>query len=304
MLSGRGYLLVGLLIVAVLSFTGCFEFLEGLIVEPGEPEITLLGDAEMIVLPGTDFVDPGVEASDPNDGDISSSVVVGGDAVDTNAMGVYVVTYDVANAAGVWAEQVTRTVIVPLYDDFSDPDLEGWDLRGEKWEFGEYDGQPVLFNNDNSADTRAHWLAASYLDRGVESFAYQVRLQSPLRDTWPTTYISLPWRHNHNRRLEVMFRHDDDPHGDAIVLRTRHEDDPNVVYGELENAGLPRNEWFDVRWVVEGDHMRIYVNDMTAPILSVDGVEGQDNNLMPSIYTFQEFIKVDSVMLWSWPLED
>ncbi|WP_452603186.1 immunoglobulin-like domain-containing protein [Pontimicrobium sp. MEBiC06410] len=76
------------------------------------PVITLNGDAMMNVIVGTSFTDPGATATDNTDGDISASIVVGGDMVDTNTVGTYVITYDVSDAAGNAADQVTRTVEV------------------------------------------------------------------------------------------------------------------------------------------------------------------------------------------------
>src|SRR5690606_17476039 len=76
------------------------------------PVITLLGDAEMTVEQGDPFTDPGVTASDDRDGDLTDDVVVSGDTVDTNTLGTYVITYDVSDAAGNAATQVTRTVNV------------------------------------------------------------------------------------------------------------------------------------------------------------------------------------------------
>jgi len=76
------------------------------------PVITLKGDAEMEVSVGDTFVDPGVLAGDDRDGDISAKVVVGGDTVDTSTKGEYVLTYNVADAAGNAAAEVTRKVIV------------------------------------------------------------------------------------------------------------------------------------------------------------------------------------------------
>ena len=76
------------------------------------PTISLTGDAELTVEAGSTFTDPGVTASDAEDGDITSSIVVGGDAVDTNAHGTYVITYDVTDSDGNAAAQVTRTIHV------------------------------------------------------------------------------------------------------------------------------------------------------------------------------------------------
>ena len=54
----------------------------------------------------------GASATDNIDGNISANIVVGGDTVNTNLAGTYIVTYNVSDAAGNAASQVTRTVNV------------------------------------------------------------------------------------------------------------------------------------------------------------------------------------------------
>ncbi|WP_420553448.1 immunoglobulin-like domain-containing protein [Tenacibaculum aiptasiae] len=76
------------------------------------PTITLNGDASMSVIQGTTFTDPGATATDNVDGDISGNIMVGGDTVDTSALGTYTITYNVSDVAGNAAAEVTRTVEV------------------------------------------------------------------------------------------------------------------------------------------------------------------------------------------------
>ncbi|MEM9479358.1 MAG: HYR domain-containing protein [Verrucomicrobiota bacterium] len=73
---------------------------------------------------GGGFIDPGAIALDNVDGDISSSIVVGGDFVDVATLGTYLVTYDVTDSSGNAAAQVTRTVIV---EDTTNPLAICWD---------------------------------------------------------------------------------------------------------------------------------------------------------------------------------
>ncbi|MES9944380.1 MAG: DUF5011 domain-containing protein [Candidatus Thiodiazotropha sp.] len=92
------------------------------------PVITLLGDnpIEIDIASGAAFTDPGATATDNVDGDISASIVVGGDTVDTTTLGTYVVTYDVSDAAGNAASQVTRNVVVIDGDDAKIPTSFSW----------------------------------------------------------------------------------------------------------------------------------------------------------------------------------
>ena len=82
------------------------------VVAGGVPTITLNGAATVNLNVGDTFTDPGATATDPEDGDLTGSIEVGGDTVNTAAAGTYVITYNVADSDGNAAPEVTRTVIV------------------------------------------------------------------------------------------------------------------------------------------------------------------------------------------------
>ena len=63
------------------------------------PEMSILGDANITQLQGVAWVDPGVEAHDVRDGNLTSSVSVSG-SVDVNATGTYTLTYTVSRCCG------------------------------------------------------------------------------------------------------------------------------------------------------------------------------------------------------------
>ena len=74
------------------------------------PELVLIGGSEVKIETGLVWIDPGVEAHDFHDGNITDQVVVTG-LVDTNTIGEYIVTYTVDDNAGNTAN-ITRTVTV------------------------------------------------------------------------------------------------------------------------------------------------------------------------------------------------
>ena len=76
------------------------------------PVITLVGDAVVDLSVGDTYTEEGATATDNVDGDISANIVIGGDTVDTNTAGQYIVTYNVSDAAGNAAAEATRTVNV------------------------------------------------------------------------------------------------------------------------------------------------------------------------------------------------
>jgi trimeric autotransporter adhesin len=75
------------------------------------PQITILGDNPYTVGQGTIYTDPGATASDDQDGDISSLIVVTSNVNTTNT-GTYQVKYNVSDKAGNPAPEATRTVKV------------------------------------------------------------------------------------------------------------------------------------------------------------------------------------------------
>ncbi|MBL3535759.1 MAG: DUF5011 domain-containing protein, partial [gamma proteobacterium endosymbiont of Lamellibrachia anaximandri] len=76
------------------------------------PVITLLGANPLNLSVGDTYTDPGATALDNVDGNITGNIVVAGDAVNTAIVGTYFVTYNVSDAAGNPALQLTRTVNV------------------------------------------------------------------------------------------------------------------------------------------------------------------------------------------------
>ena len=87
------------------------------------PVITRVGDATVSLELGSTYTDAGATAVDNIDGTITSSIVADTSAVNVNAVGTYTVTYNVSDAAGNAATQVTRTVqVVPIAITLTSPD--------------------------------------------------------------------------------------------------------------------------------------------------------------------------------------
>ena len=82
------------------------------VVDTTAPVITLVGDDPQMVEGGDPYSEQGATASDIVDGDLSTVIVIDSSAVDISTPGLYLVTYDVSDAAGNAALRVTRTVEV------------------------------------------------------------------------------------------------------------------------------------------------------------------------------------------------
>ena len=71
----------------------------------------MIGDASLTIEQGSVYIDEGAIAMDNIDGDLTTAIVVS-NPVDTSIIGTYTVTYNVTDAAGNMATEVTRTVDV------------------------------------------------------------------------------------------------------------------------------------------------------------------------------------------------
>src|SRR5690554_3059516 len=82
------------------------------VVDTTAPTITLVGANPQIIEACGTYNELGAMANDPCFGDISGSIIIDASAVNTAVVGTYTVTYNVTDAAGNVATQVTRTVNV------------------------------------------------------------------------------------------------------------------------------------------------------------------------------------------------
>ena len=84
------------------------------VVDTSIPVITLTGTEIVTIEVGTAYVDGGATATDNYDDDttLTASIVTDVSTVDTQTVGSYTVTYNVSDASGNTAVEVTRTVIV------------------------------------------------------------------------------------------------------------------------------------------------------------------------------------------------
>ncbi len=112
------------------------------------PVITLLGDAVVRHAVGAAYVDAGADAADNRDGDITDSIVTSGADFDVNTLGTYTVRYNVSDAAGNAAVEVTREVIVT--DDVDNDGL------GDAWEIEHFGNLYQIATGDPDHDRRSN----------------------------------------------------------------------------------------------------------------------------------------------------
>jgi len=93
------------------DFRNTITLNQEIIIDTVAPVITLLGNSPVNLIVGNIYVDAGAIATDTRDGNITSNIVITSN-VDTTTVGTYFVTYNVTDATGNSAVQVTRTVNV------------------------------------------------------------------------------------------------------------------------------------------------------------------------------------------------
>ena len=109
------------------------------------PEITLLGDNPIEFTQGETFADPGVEAVDDVDGDLTESVEITED-LDMNVPGEYTVNYEVADNSG---NITTETRKVVVLEDNEAPVITLNDDTPIELEVGETYEEPGATAEDN-----------------------------------------------------------------------------------------------------------------------------------------------------------
>ena len=87
------------------------------------PTITLTGSSTISLQQYTSYTDAGATANDNIDGDLTGEIVTTGN-VDTQTPGTYILRYNVSDAAGNQATEVTRTVTVTALDVKTFTDLD------------------------------------------------------------------------------------------------------------------------------------------------------------------------------------
>ena len=98
-----------LIVFTIFSLTACTSSDDA--TDTAAPIISLLGTNPVDVFIGNTYTDAGASASDAEDGDITANIETV-NSVDPSIAGTYAVTYNVSDAAGNAATEVTRTVNV------------------------------------------------------------------------------------------------------------------------------------------------------------------------------------------------
>lgn len=81
------------------------------VVDTIAPVLTLVGESEVTLTQGDEYVDAGATALDSFEGDVTESILID-NPVETSVVGTYTITYDVMDSSGNVATTLTRSVTV------------------------------------------------------------------------------------------------------------------------------------------------------------------------------------------------
>ncbi len=137
------------------------------------PVIELLGEEKVVVELGADYEDAGAKATDSVDGTLT---VISVSTVNTDAVGIYTVTYSVKDAAGNEAVEVTRTVEVV---DTTKPVIELLGNASETVEVGSgYEDAGAMATDGVDGDLSRSIVVQSHVDTarpGIYRVSYNVQ---------------------------------------------------------------------------------------------------------------------------------
>jgi|GEM_PF-216313 len=241
------------------------------------PVITLIGASSIDLDVGGTYTEQGATATDNIDGDISASIVIGGDVVDTNIAGTYVVTYNVSDAAGNAATQVTRTVNVNaiptdvlLHQGFFETGLDGWTDGGSDCarlqDTRSYEGIYSVRIRDNSGTASAMTYSnvdiTGFAEVQVNFYFYVVSMENN-EDFWLRYYNGSSWT-----TIETWARgidiNNNTFYNATVVI-------PASVYNFASNSG------FRFQCDASGNNDQIFIDQVT--ITGLSSASGSNNTL-------------------------
>ncbi|MEK9155930.1 MAG: immunoglobulin-like domain-containing protein [Patescibacteria group bacterium] len=153
------------------------------VIDSTAPIITLIGGDHISTEVYIPYIDPGATALDNYDGDITGSIVPTG-TVDADTIGDYLLYYNVTDAAGNAAAEVTRTVhvvdttapITTLEVAPVDPDgNNGWYQTNPTVTLSaidNHDGAPITYYRLNGGSETVYTTPVTAFDQGVTNFEY------------------------------------------------------------------------------------------------------------------------------------
>ncbi|WP_019388073.1 immunoglobulin-like domain-containing protein, partial [Algibacter luteus] len=288
------------------------------------PVITLNGGTNVDVNQGATYTDLGATALDNVDGDISANIIVGGDTVDTNVIGSYVVTYNVNDAAGNSATEVTRTVnvVVPSsgcsggIDTF--PYAEGFEGSIGLWSQASGDDLDWLVISNNTPSNNTGPSAANegssyiYVEASGNNTGYPSKraiINSPCFDLSSASAASFSFQYHmfgvaDMGSIDLEISVDDGASWVSLWSQTVNQGDlwllVNIDLNSYvgQSVQLRFNRLTGDTWradvAIDDVNLTTVEDDTTAPVITINGASTIDLNV-GAIYTEQGATATDDL---------
>jgi len=215
------------------------------------PVITLIGDASISLTQGDTYTEQGATASDTEDGDISSAIVIGGDTVDTNTPGTYAVTYTVTDSDGN-TTVITRNIEVNApgaCDSETSESMSAADLN-------------VTFMSDQTANIRNDNAIFEYVanpdsDNTVNSSCFVGKVTKSAVQAWDNNQIDFNTKFDLSANGGFKMKVYSANPGYKVLLKLESIANPNVNT-EIDLATTKTNEWEELTYNFSTSHDNKY----------------------------------------------
>jgi hypothetical protein len=215
------------------------------------PVITLIGDASISLTQGDMYTEQGATASDTEDGDISSAIVIGGDTVDTNTPGTYAVTYTVTDSDGN-TTVITRNIEVNApgaCDSETSESMSAADLN-------------VTFMSDQTANIRNDNAIFEYVanpdsDNTVNSSCFVGKVTKSAVQAWDNNQIDFNTKFDLSANGGFKMKVYSANPGYKVLLKLESIANPNVNT-EIDLATTKTNEWEELTYNFSTSHDNKY----------------------------------------------
>ena len=215
------------------------------------PVVTLIGDASISLTQGDTYAEQGATASDTEDGDISSAIVIGGDTVDTNTPGTYAVTYTVTDADGN-TTVATRNVEVNApgaCDSETSESMSAADLN-------------VTFMSDQTANIRNDNAVFEYVpnpdfDNTVNSSCFVGKVTKSAVQGWDNNQIDFNSKFDLSANGGFKIKVYSANPGYKVLLKLESIANPSLNT-EIDLATTKTNEWEELTYNFSTSHDNKY----------------------------------------------
>jgi hypothetical protein len=215
------------------------------------PVLTLIGDASIRLMQGDTYTEQGATASDTEDGDVTSTIVIAGDTVDTNTAGTYAVTYTVIDSDGNTAV-ATRSVEVYVAGACNSETTESMSATDLNMTF--MSDQTANIRNDNAT---FEYVANPDSDNTVNSSCFVGKVTKSAINPWDNNQIDFNSKFDLSANGGFKIKVYSTNPGYTVLLKLESIADPGLNT-EIDLATTKTNEWEELTFNFSTSHDNKY----------------------------------------------